>query len=79
MCRRLVLLRMENYARDKVNTKKQQKAEREMGKCSSRNLTALSFRVAGGLWVSLWVSVHPTYENGGGLNLSDNRSNMESL
>ena len=76
MCRRLVLLRMENYARDKVNTKKQQKAEREMGKCS---LTALSFRVAGGLWVSLWVSVHPTYENGGGLNLSDNRSNMESL
>lgn len=58
---------------------KQQKAEREMRKHSSVSMTALSFRVAGGLWVSLWVSVRPTYGNGGGLNSSGNCSNMESL
>ena len=58
---------------------KKQRAEREMGKCSSMSMTAFSFRVAGGLWVSLWVSVRPTYGNGGGLNSSGNCSNMESL
>ena len=42
-----------NYARYNVYTEKQ---EREIGKCSSTSLAALSVRVTSGLWMSVCLS-----------------------